>query len=606
MRKAISIILILVLVLGIVGCGTTEPTTAPTTTQPTEPAPTEPEAAYTAGTYVETVMAMRGDLTVEVVVDENAITSVKVLEHVDTPVIADAAIDVIPQAIVDGQTLAVDVVTGATLTSYAIIGGATQALRQAGADIDALRKAPDKEPVTTGSDEEYDVVIVGAGGSGLSAAIELRRDTELKVLVLEKLTYTGGSTRVAGGAIWMANTPRNEEAEINFTPEELIEFMEWRSETTLNRPYLTRVGEITGRVATYLMEQGAPFREDRHGVGYSGSNLFMLSIQNPGTGYGGGVLVDFLTDLSNDLGAEIRLNSKVTSLLTEGDAVVGVSVEGKDKNYNVMAKKVILATGGFTRNEEMIGELAPEYTNNIPFTGAGSTGDGITMTRDFNVEIVGTDMMNLKGLNHNFGYYGNIGGLVNVPGLLVNKEGVRFASERLFYSEMGIQINRQTDKTVYGIVDSQSTRIEDLEKAVEMGLVYKADTLEALADTAGVNKEAFLKTLADYEAVRASGEDDPDFGVPNDRMADISVAPFYAVPIKPLFIGSIPGLLVNAKSEVMTKSGDTIENLYACGELVFGNVFSKFYPASGSGVGFAVYTGAIAAESAKEAIQSTN
>jgi fumarate reductase flavoprotein subunit len=601
MRKALSIILILVLVLGVVGCGTTAP--APTTAQPTEPEPTEAEPAYTAGTYVETVMAMRGDLTVEVIVDDNAITSVKVLEHVDTPVIADAAIAVIPKAIVDGQTLAVDVVTGATLTSYAIIGGATQALRKAGADIDALRKASEKAPVVAGPDEEYDVVIVGAGGSGLSAAIELRRDTDLKVLVLEKLAYTGGSTRVAGGAIWMANTPRNEAADINFTPEYLIEFMEWRSETTLNRPYLARVGEITGQVATYLIEQGAPFR-DTHSVGYAGSDLFMLSPINPGTGYGGGILVDFLTDLSNDLGVEIRLNSKVISLLTEGNAVVGVSVEGKDKKYNVMAKKVILATGGFTRNEEMIGELAPEYTNNIPFTGAGSTGDGITMTRDLNVEIVGTDMMNLRGLNHNFGYYGNIGGLVNVPAILLNKEGVRFASERLFYSEMGIQINRQTGKTVYGIVDSQSTRIEDLDKAVEMGLVYKADTLEALADAAGVDKETFLKTLADYEAVRLSGEDDPDFGVTNDRLADISVAPFYAVPIKPLFIGSIPGLLVNAKSEVMTKSGDTIENLYACGELVFGNVFSKYYPASGTGVGFAVYTGAIAAESAKEAIQA--
>lgn len=400
----------------------------------------------------------------------------------------------------------------------------------------------------------------------------------------------------------MANTARNEAADVNFTPEDLIEFMEWRSETELNRPYLTRVGEITGRVATYLIEQGAPFK-DTHSLGHPESKLFTLSPINEGTGYGGGILVDFLTELSDKLGAEVRLNSKVTSLLTEGNAVVGVSVEGEDKNYNVMAKKVILATGGFTRNEEMIKELAPEYTNNIPFTGAGSTGDGITMTKDLNVEIVGTDMMNLKGLNHNLGYYGKIGGLVNVPGIILNKEGVRFASEKLFYSEIGIHINKQTDKKVYGIVDSQSTRIEDLDKAVEMGLIYKADTLEALADAIGVNKEAFMKTLTDYEAVRVSGKDDPDFGVKNDKMADISVAPFYAVPIKPLFIGSIPGLLVNEKSEVMTKSGEIVENLYACGELVFGNVFSKYYPASGSGVGFAVYTGAIAAESAKEALK---
>lgn len=587
-KKKLSIFLVMLLVaFSIVGCGLE---------------PQEVKSNYTEGTYEETVMSMLGDLTVEVVVDEDSIVSVRVLEHVDTPVIADAAIDVIPNAIVEDQTLAVDTVSGATLTSYAIITAAANALTQAGADIESLRTPQETLPLAEGPDEDYDIVIVGAGGSGLSAAIEILRDSDLNVLVLEKLAYTGGSTRVAGGAIWMADTPRNEEAGINFTPEELIEFMERRSETEVNRPYVQRIGEITGPVASYLLEQDAPFNPDTHGIGHPDSDLFMLSPVNPGPGYGGGVLVDFLTDHATSLGAEIRLNSKVTSLLTEENRILGVSVEDKEKTYNVMAQKVILATGGFTRNEEMVEEFAPEYTNNIPFTGAGSTGDGIAMTRDLNVEIVGTDMMNLRGLNSNFGYYGNIGGLVNVPEILVNKEGLRFVNERIFYSEIGIHLNHQTDKTVYGIVDGQSTRIEDLEEAVDMGLVYKAETLEELADILDLPEEEFLNTMQEYERVRTSGEDDPLFGVANDRMAEISVAPYYAVPIRPLFIGSIPGLLVNEKSEVITESGEVIENLYACGELVFGNVFSKYYPSSGTGIGVAVYTGSIAGESAKNSI----
>ncbi len=604
MRKSFAVLLIIALVFSLMACQQAEEPAPPPPEDPngTEDPVDEPDPLFNAGTYSATVMSMRGDLTVSVTVGDDAISSVEVVEHMDTPVIADVAIDQVPKAIVEHQSLSVDTVAGATLTSFAIISATTEALREAGADVSALRVPVEKPAITQGDDVTYDVVIVGAGGAGMNAAIEIRRDSDLSVLVIEKLAYTGGSTRVAGGAMWMTDTYRNEEAEINFTAQDLIDFMEWRSDMELNRPYLTSIAEISGSYAGYLLDQGIPFNPDRHSVGHADSNLFTLSPVNTGTGYGGGVLMDFFTDLALDLGVDIRLNTKATDLIMDNGAVSGIKAEDLEHTYNIFADKVILATGGFTRNEELIAEFAPEYTNNIPFTGAGSDGDGITMTRDLNIPIVGTDMMNLRGMNPSVGYYGNIGGLVNQPGILLNKEGERFTNERIFYSEMGIQINRQTDKTVYGIVDGQSTRIDDLEIALERGWVYKADTLEELADQLDINKDAFLNSMEDYLAVKQAGDDDPVFGVPNDRMVEIVEAPFYAIPIRPLHIGSIPGLLVNEHAQVLNADREVIENLYAAGELTFGNTFSRYYPASGTGVGIAVHTGAIAGRHAKESI----
>ena len=125
-------------------------------------------------------MGMKGDVTVEVEVDETSIKSVKVVDNVDTKGIADAAIEVIPSKIVEGQTLAVDTVSGATMTSFGILR-AEAALKDAGADVSLLKVKTDKKELSQGPAQDYDVVIVGSGASGLSAAIQLTKDSDLKV-----------------------------------------------------------------------------------------------------------------------------------------------------------------------------------------------------------------------------------------------------------------------------------------------------------------------------------------------------------------------------------------------------------------------------------------
>ena len=164
----------------------------------------------------------------------------------------------------------------------------------------------------------------------------------------------------------------------------------------------------------------------------------------------------------------------------------------------------------------------------------------------------------------------------------VNQEGEQFGVEGLYYSEQLIAYNQQTGKVVYGISDATHSNIQGLEAGVEASVVKKADSLEALAEQLDVDGAKMIETA------EANG---------------LTTAPFYSINIRPLFIGSIPGLKITENTEVLNASGEVIPNLYAVGELVFGNTFSKWYPASGTGMGVSVYTGTIAGQEVVQNLQ---
>ena len=528
---------------------------------------------------------MRGDITVEVEVDDNSILSVDVVDHNDTEGIAEAAIDVIPEAIVSGQTLNVDVVSGATMTSYGILRAAEEAIKESGVDVALLKVAVEKAELVEGSEEEYDVVIVGSGASGISAAIRLGREENLNILVLEKLAYPGGSSRVCGGGIWaIGGSVLNENVDVDSSADEYIEFMETSGGAALNRDLMRRIHGVSAETFDYLIDQGLTVNVENKSLGHPDSQLPVAWSSYNATakyneGYGGKEIMDLMIDVALNNGAEIRVNSKVTSLVVEEGAVTGVEVEDSEKRYTVNAKKVILATGGFTRNAELINELAPEFASVFAFTGGGSQGDGITMTRDLDTVIVGEGMMGLMGYNPNYGYYGPEGAIARIGQMYINKEGVQFGVESAFYAQRLRLLNNQTDHMAYAISDQENRDVEGLENGVAKGLVKKADTIEELAAQLDVDAEAMIATAMEN---------------------GLEAGPFYAMEVRPLFIGSIPGLKVTENTEVVNSNDEVIPNLYAVGELIFGNTFNDYYPASGTGMGVSVYSGAIAGEHISE------
>ena len=532
------------------------------------------------GTFRGSAQGMRAPIVVDVTLEKGEIKSVTVVQNEDSPVISDAAVNSIPQRICAQQNIEVDTVSGATITSFAIKTAVANALTEAGAVLDPYKKGSAAVKKTEKKDaESIDVVIVGGGIAGVSAAIEFARNSNLSVVVLEKEAYTGGSARVCGGGMWVVNSEMNKKVKLDSTKEELIAFYEKRSKgAPLNKKLIANIYDKSADVFDYLLEGGLPFSQERWYLAHPDSKLPVLDSLNNNkyaweTGDSG--LFHAVEKIAEGLGVQIRLNSKVTELVRENGAVTGVKVEDETSKYTLNAKKVILATGGFSRNPELVKKYAPEYTKAFPFTCAGSTGDGFVLTENLGVQIVGNGMMGLRGTTPSYGYYGQIGSLVFAAKTIVNKEGKAFGLQEAFYADGLKLIIDQTDSMSIGIYESDKETAERLEKALAAGIAKKFDTLEALAASYGINEAEFKRTA---------------------EANDIKNGPFYGIVIKPLLIGSIPGIRVDENCRVLDAQNQAVKNLFACGELIFGNVFSGAYASSGSGLGISTYTGAIAAD----------
>lgn len=546
----------------------------------------EEPAALNPGTYTVTVESIKGPMTVAVSFSRDVISDVHVVECNDSAVIKDVAIQSVGRRIVEQQNVGVDGATGATFTSLALKSAVCEAIGLAGGDVAAFEKGSDAvAEKAQGKTEEFDLVIVGAGAAGISAAITAARtEAAPSVLLLEKQAFVGGCYRVCGGGIWTMGAPINEWVGQDCTAEQLVEFMQGRSgDNKIDAELWGNIHDISADVFMYMMEQGVAINPLTWSLGNPDSQIPCfwtcrhsdIPWEDVVSGWS-----DQEQLIADRLGVQTRLNSRVTELVVTDGAVTGVVVEDRVSVYQVNAKKVIIATGGFTQSAEYREQYAPDYANAFAFTSAGDTGDGIAMTRGLDVPVVGEGMMGLMGLNPSTGYYGEFGSLVWSAQVDVNAEGEVVDIAHTFYGDTLALLCQQTGGLAYGIYDATSPVAARLEKAVGVGHATKYDTLEELAADKGIAVEP---CVANCDGA-------------------VSQAPFYCLEIRPLFIGSIPGLKVDSLCRVLNSQGEAVENLYAAGMVMFGNVFNVAYPSSGTGVGVSHYTGAIAARDAVAAI----
>lgn len=202
---------------------------------------------------------MKGDITVFVTVGNGAIADIKVIDDVDTDGIWQAAVESVPTRIVEQQNVEVDAAAGATMTSMAIKNGVVAALEAAGLDVASFQKGSDAAAEkTAGEEEQYDLVVVGTGMAGLAAADTAGR-AGAKVLVLEKLSYVGGSTRVCGGGLWAMGSSVNERIGADCSAEDYIAFMsDWSAPAELNTDLMNNIHDVSGEAFDYLYDWGLP------------------------------------------------------------------------------------------------------------------------------------------------------------------------------------------------------------------------------------------------------------------------------------------------------------------------------------------------------------
>ena len=588
------------------------------------------EKAMTPGVYVGSAMGAKSEVKVAVQVNEDQTVRVWPLESNETSVFSRDAVIAVTKAIEEEQSLAVDVYSGATLTSNAAILAVANAIESAGGDPIAWRVAQPKEK-TQGENVEVDVLVVGGGTSGLTAAISAKTDSSLgltdsglKVLVVERNSFAGGDMNYSGGYVATpSGNPLSAATGVELSPEDVTRDMlalnpaaaDFASEELSRKVWSAGPATITG-----LMNRGFHMSvEDAKVVSLNGHPMTAAFTQDPVTGYRcGDEWWDAMTGApyegwtlqhaAEDAGVEIRLNTEATGLVIENNVCLGVNVEDRESYYTITAKKVILATGYAGWDPESVEMFYPELSN---VTGANNPGNhsdaqkwmvamgGETVYYPESNYIVPVYNPVLRD-NYEFGWIFQKGHT-----LWVNSQGSRFFDEsailNMGLTDIGAQLCTLEDGQAWMIFDSNNAdcaRFAD--ELIGYGVAWSAASVEELAQKTGLPADALKATLDAYNASCESGVDEA-FGTPADFMTPVTGETLYAARIVPGFTASVAVTLYcdDDMTITLTKGGQRIENLLGAGGVV-GNMV----PVAGFGahVYEALSSGTLAGEIARTAI----
>lgn len=576
---------------------------------------TPDQQTYTPGTYTGTGPGNGGDITVNVTFSEHAIEDIEVVSQSETPTIATGALQILPEQIVEQQSLGVDTVSGATLSSMGLMAAVSDAVKQAGGSVDALKNAPVSEPEPQSVEKQADVIVVGGGGAGMAATLRLE-ELGKHVILVEKTYRLGGSISVSGGNQVVQGSELQKEAGVtDDSAQSMIDDFQANGEglcvPELISLYAENVGPTTDWVHDYCgvdydMEGGlhdlAEYSHDRE-LAYEG---------------GGAGATESLRAAIAASGAEVLLNTKAESLTTENGAVTGLVAEGEDgTTYTIKADSVVLATGGYGNSDEW---LSDELRDTSLYYGlASSTGDGLTMATADGVNAATRMLEYAKRYPNGV----DVGGhrakstidsnilVWPMSTILVNPEGERVVNEKASNHTILEAELQQTNSMLYLLMDAENfatwrTKLADTgfsEKAVDEYLEANgssspvfahADTLEELAGIMGMDPAVLQQTVDTYNAAVDAGVD-TEFGRSGEYLQHkIGDGPYYLVEQRPRYATTMGGLVVNDSLQVMNTSDQAIEGLYAAGEVV-GGVMGSNSP-SGANNGWALTSGKLAAE----------
>ena len=597
-------------------------------------------------TGTASAMGLNGEVTVTVELTDGVITSVTAEGAQETPGIGSVAIEQLPALMAQNNTINVDAVSGATITSNAILTAVREALKNAGVNPDDYMEKPEEEAL---EDAEYDadVVIVGAGGAGMTAALTAA-DQGLQVLVLESQDAVGGNTVKSTGGMNAAKTAyqdNNTFAE-NAGVEKQLKAAEGYADN-----------QAVAALAKTVSEQYAAYQAAPEGY-FDSVELFELDTIIGGKGLNNPALVHTLASQSESSiewlgsvgielhnvasfgGASVKRihrpvdeNGKVLSvgayivprleaackakenitiltnttadeiLLDESGAAVGVHAVGKSGNQVVVhAKAVILATGGFGANLPMVASYQPSLDGFMTTNAAGAQGQGITMAVKAGADTVDMDQIQIHPTVQADTAALITEGLRGDGAILVNAEGKRFIDEVGTRDVVSAAEIAQPGSFSWLIVDQKMADAS----AVIQGYIkrgtdfcHTADSYEALAEEIGIPADAFAATMNDWNQ-KVAAKADPDFG----RVSfanPLDTAPFYAIKVTAGVHHTMGGVRINESTQVLRADGTAITGLFAAGE-VTGGVHGA-NRLGGNAVADIIVFGRIAGQSAAEFVK---
>ena len=386
-----------------------------------------------------------------------------------------------------------DTIAGATVTSKALMEAITAALTSAGADITALQTPIEKAAVEKKAETvEADVVVIGAGGAGMVAALEAKAAGK-KVVIIEKMAMAGGNTIKATGGMNAAETSVQKALNVEDSVQTFIDDTMKGGYNINNLELVTAMAERSAGAIDWLASIGAPLPE----LSTSGGATNKRAHRPEGGSAVGSYLVEKLLASIEENEITIYYNTKATELVLTDGAVTGVKAEGEAADYLFTGKAIIVATGGFGANEAMYTKYKPELKGFVTTNAPGATGDGIAMAEAVGAQLVDIEQIQIHPTVHQETSIMLTEGLRGDGAILVNQSGERFINELKTRDVVSAAEIAQEGGYAYVLFDQGlCDRVKAAAGYVEQGLAAQGDTIEALAEAIKVSPQKLAATLA--------------------------------------------------------------------------------------------------------------
>lgn len=414
--------------------------------------------------------------------------------------------------------------------------------------------------------ETYDIIIVGAGGAGMTAALEAK-EKGMNPVIFEKMPNAGGNTMKASSGMNASETKFQKEQGIEDNNDLFYE-------ESLKGGHGTNDKEML----RFFVDNSASAIDWLDSIGIKLNNLTITGGMNekrthrPEDGSAvGQYLVNGLLKNIQEQEIPLFVNAKVTEVTEKDGKVNGVKVTFNEKEEKtITANAVVMTTGGFGSNMDMISKFRPDLKGYVTTNQEGSTGDGINMVEELGGTTVDMDQIQVHPTVQQEKSY-LIGEAVRGEGaILVSNEGKRFTNELDTRDNVTAAINKLSEKSAFLVFDSGvKSRAKAIQQYEKMGFVIQADTVEDLAKEMGVPADQ-LKTTMDTWNSAVKNKKDAEYGRTTAMDNDLSKAPYYAIKIAPGIHYTMGGVKINTNTEVLNTDGQPITGLFAAGEVTGG------------------------------------
>ncbi len=566
------------------------------------------------GAYVESAIGWNGPIEVKTTVSDNRIDSIEILKSDEVPYIADEPMKAIIQKVVSEQNLSVDVVTGASRSSEALLRAVGQAVQAAGGDLKFFTHEPvsiDPATLPEGEEAQADVVVVGGGASGLAAAASAL-ESGARVIVLEKAPHTGGSAALSAGIVTAAGTDIQKASGLPADSAGLAKL--WLEDqkrsvkgAPANLPDAAQVEALVKQSAETVdwLTKKVGMQFSANAAAADGIGAYqLLPISSDASRPAGAEEVEKLEQYVKKLGGIIRTATPAWKILTTDDgSVSGVAAADGKNRFTFRAKSVVLASGGFAADLMKVTSRQPRWAVYVERTGAAktSTGDGLTMGLQVGAKEVSDSW--LMDTQFAPAYPEMTAAMLGERGFagatLVNEKGLRFVKEDLpnITSEMSQQLD------VWLLTDSKDPeKAKTLRNYLGFDTVVHGSTPEELGRRMGARADNVKQTIEKLNADAAAGKDTA-FGRDPINFTSLTQAPYFAVKVRPVISGTIGGFVVTPDFQVLDNALKPIQGLWAAGELANRAFYNRVYE-PGTSLLIAYASGRAAGTSAAKAALS--